>query len=325
MSSSGATQQERLTWWEKIALLEEKVKLSRGSTRGHSITASMGVGPITADSNLTTTTDGAVGGVGDVEASIGELMAVGRAAKTPSSLSVSATPFEPVTTVIPGYHPLMVTLPSVSSAPSTHVVLSATITTLTAAEVRSLPISGVERTTPTPAGASAGATGTVTTVRGPNGATDGGAIIPPVAHGAACNPAGTATTDVVTTMTLPLQAQTKAMTAQAKAVAVQGLPSLPRFTGEGSDAVVDGFDKWIQKFREGAKFAGWSAANQLYQLELHLDKTALDVFHMLPDSESKDTEDAITALGMRFKPTDIEELCGLQFHHLSQGDESIDG
>ena len=53
--------------------------------------------------------------------------------------------------------------------------------------------------------------------------------------------------------------------------------------GEGSDAVEDGFDKWIRKFRERAKFAGWSAADQLYQLELHLDKTALDMFHMLPD------------------------------------------
>ena len=40
------------------------------------------------------------------------------------------------------------------------------------------------------------------------------------------------------------------MTAQAKAVGLQGLPSLPRFTSEGNDAIEDGFDKWIRKFRE---------------------------------------------------------------------------
>lgn len=99
-------------------------------------------------------------------------------------------------------------------------------------------------------------------------------------------------------MTLLLQAQAEAMTAQAKAVA---LPSLPHFTGEGSDAVEDGFDKWIRKFRERAKFAGWSAAAQLYQLELHLDKTAMNVFHMLPDSESRDIECAIHSIGETFQ------------------------
>ena len=65
-------------------------------------------------------------------------------------------------------------------------------------------------------------------------------------------------------------------------------------------------------------------ADQLYQLELHLDKTAIDVFHMLPDSDSKDIESAITALGKRFKPGDIVELRGLQFHHRTQGKESIE-
>ena len=57
---------------------------------------------------------------------------------------------------------------------------------------------------------------------------------------------------------------------------------------------------------------------------LHLDKTAMDVFRMLPDAESSNIESAITALGKRFEPKDIEELRGLEFHHKTQGDENID-
>ena len=76
----------------------------------------------------------------------------------------------------------------------------------------------------------------------------------------------------------------------------------------------------MQRFRERARFASWSAEDQLYQLKLHLDKTAMDVFRMLPDAESSNIESAITALGKRFKPKDIEELR----RHNTQGNESID-
>ena len=114
------------------------------------------------------------------------------------------------------------------------------------------------------------------------------------------------------------------MAAQTKAVAVQNLPSLSCYTGEGSDVVDDGYDKWVQKFRERAKFASWSAEDQLCLFKLHLNKTAMAVFRMLPDVELNNVESAITALGERFRPRDIEELHGLEFHHKTQGDESID-
>ena len=68
-------------------MLQEKV--SRCGACGHSVTASMGGSPITADSNLAATSNEAVGGAGDVEASTaGELVPISRAAKTPSSFSV---------------------------------------------------------------------------------------------------------------------------------------------------------------------------------------------------------------------------------------------
>jgi hypothetical protein len=127
------------------------------------------------------------------------------------------------------------------------------------------------------------------------------------------------------TFTRLLQVQTDAMAAQAKAVAVQSLPSLGCYTGEAGDAVDDGFDRWLERFRERAKFADWSAEEQLYQLKLHLDKTALNVFRMIPDSERETLDGAVAALKKRFKPADIEELRGLEFHHRTQGgDESIE-
>ena len=95
------------------------------------------------------------------------------------------------------------------------------------------------------------------------------------------------------------------MAAQAKAVA------LPRFMGEGPDIINDEFE---EQFHEQAQFAAWSESEQLYHLKLLLDKTALDVFRMLPNSEKNGIE-------ARFKPGGIEELHGLD---LTQADETIE-
>ena len=55
---------------------------------------------------------------------------------------------------------------------------------------------------------------------------------------------------VVETFTQLLKAQTDVIAAQAKAVAVQNLPSLTCYTGEGGDATNDGFDRWLERFHE---------------------------------------------------------------------------
>ena len=54
-----------------------------------------------------------------------------------------------------------------------------------------------------------------------------------------------------------------------------------------------------------------------------LDKMALDVFRMLPDSEKSEVEVVIAALRKPFKPGGMEELRGLEFHHQTQGDVTI--
>ncbi len=95
---------------------------------------------------------------------------------------------------------------------------------------------------------------------------------------------GSAADGVMETVTKLLKVQTDVM-AQTRAVAVQNLPGLPYFTGEGTGDTGNGFDRWLERFRERAEFARWTAEEQLYQLKVHLDKTAVDVLQMLPDHD----------------------------------------
>ena len=80
----------------------------------------------------------------------------------------------------------------------------------------------------------------------------------------------------------------------------------------------------IERFKEIAEIAGWTAEHQLYQLKIHLDQTASDVFQMIPASEQDTFDKAVAALGKCFKPKDIEQLHGIKFYHLIQANESIE-
>jgi len=62
-----------------------------------------------------------------------------------------------------------------------------------------------------------------------------------------------------------LQAQTDMLSAQAQAVAVQGLPSMAKFSGENMDPEEDGFERWLETFEERARLAGWSPQHKFYQ------------------------------------------------------------
>lgn len=92
-------------------------------------------------------------------------------------------------------------------------------------------------------------------------------------------PTGSTVADplVATTAEL-LRAQTEAIAAQTQATAAQHLPPLKTFTGEGKLTDADSFERWLEHFEERAKLAGWNQAQQLHQLKLLLDKTALRTF-----------------------------------------------
>lgn len=72
------------------------------------------------------------------------------------------------------------------------------------------------------------------------------------------------------------------MTAQAQAAAVQHLPALHCYTGEDDQTDDEVFDRWLERFEERAKLAGWNNEQKLYYLKLYLDNTALQ---LLPEAE----------------------------------------
>ena len=96
----------------------------------------------------------------------------------------------------------------------------------------------------------------------------------------------------------------EAMAAQTQTVAFQNLPSLPVYTGEDR-RVDDGFDHWVEKLKERSKLCKWTLEQELYQLKIHLDKTAAEVFWMLPAEDKVSFKKATKALGKRFRPMDI--------------------
>ena len=237
----------------------------------------------------------------------------------PSSLSATATPFVPSTTVVTT-SPVSSVL-AMTPSHETPIVSAEVVPDVgTSLDTRVTPLTGLPHVTALTTAAVSIPSSSVTPVA--VSAVGSTLAAPPTSSIAVTAPlTGHMAMDVVSTMAWLLKVQTDAM---AKAAAVQNLPPLPCFTGEGDDLVEDGYDKWVEKFRERARFANWSLDDQLSQLKLHLDKTARDVLHMLPSTKCSDVESAIRALGTRFKPRDIEELRGLEFHHKTQGDESID-
>ena len=57
----------------------------------------------------------------------------------------------------------------------------------------------------------------------------------------------------------------------------------------------------------------------------NLDKTALDVYRMIPVCERQTVSDAVAALRKCLTPKDIEELHGLEFHrHAQESNESVE-
>ena len=95
-------------------------------------------------------------------------------------------------------------------------------------------------------------------------------------------------------------------------------------TGENINSEEQGFPKWFELFEERAKFAKWKPDQKLYRLKVHLDKAALQVVKMMPEDDRKSYEKVVDQLKTRFRPIDIAELRGLEFHQKVQGDDSIE-
>jgi len=82
-----------------------------------------------------------------------------------------------------------------------------------------------------------------------------------------------------------LKAHTEANCSSLSGCSAQHLLLPKAYTGEGKQIEEDRFDRWLEQFEERAKIAGWSVAQRLNQLKMLLEKTALRVFSMLPDTD----------------------------------------
>ena len=112
--------------------------------------------------------------------------------------------------------------------------------------------------------------------------------------------------------------------AHTRAMSAQSLPPLKHCSGEGVQSLEDGFDRFIEQFEERARIVGWSEEHRKYHLRMLLDKAAFQTYRLLPDSVKASYSETVEALRKRFKPVDIEELCGIEFHQMVQGSQSVE-
>ena len=124
--------------------------------------------------------------------------------------------------------------------------------------------------------------------------------------------------DIMATVTHLLEAQRQMMEAQVQAMAAQSVPPLCKFNGENINTDEGNIDRWVEQFAERARVAGWSEQQKLFQLTVHLEKTAEHTVRMLPMEEKDSYDRVVVALKKRFSSVDIEELRGLEFHQLMQ-------
>jgi hypothetical protein len=64
--------------------------------------------------------------------------------------------------------------------------------------------------------------------------------------------------------------------------------------------------------------------SKLYPLKIQLDNTARQIVKMMLNNERKSFNKVVAHLKKRFRPIDIAELRGLEFHQKSQGDDSVE-
>ena len=143
----------------------------------------------------------------------------------------------------------------------------------------------------------------------------------PVVRGTA---AGGSVDGVMQQLTQLVQTQTAMVAAQTRAMSAQSLPPMSHYSGEGSQSCEDGFDKWVEQFEERAKLVGWSEDHRKYHLKMLLDGAAFQTYKLLSDEVKASYSATVDALKTRFKPVDIEELRGMEFHQLFQKNQSIE-
>ncbi|ETX01158.1 MAG: hypothetical protein ETSY2_37740 [Candidatus Entotheonella gemina] len=131
---------------------------------------------------------------------------------------------------------------------------------------------------------------------------------------------GTGDGELIQQLTQLVQTQTAMVAAQTRAMSAQSLPPIPTYSGEGEE----GFERWIDQFEERARLAGWTDDLRSYHLKMRLSKNAFQTYRLLPEEVKANYSATVSALKSKFKPIDIEELRGMEFHQVVQKGQSIE-
>ena len=123
---------------------------------------------------------------------------------------------------------------------------------------------------------------------------------------------------LIESMAKLLKAKTEMLAAQAQATVARGSPLCLAFRARTSSPRMIGLSAELSPLRSEHPLAGWSKDQRLYQLKVHLERTALQVFCVMPEQERKDYDTAVKKLKERFQPVDIAELKGIEFHQRMQ-------
>lgn len=114
------------------------------------------------------------------------------------------------------------------------------------------------------------------------------------------------------------------MAVQIKAVATNAVLPSPMFAGDETYSDDATFERWLERFEDQATAASWTEAQNLFQLESHLVKTALHIVHMMPKAGKEQYATVVSTLKKWLRSLDIAELKGLEFHQLMQDRQSVD-
>ncbi len=121
-----------------------------------------------------------------------------------------------------------------------------------------------------------------------------------------------------------LESQAQLLAMQTNALSEQSAPPLLSFTGEDVEAEANSFERWLDMFEERATVLSWTDELKGYHTKQHLAGTALQVFELLPPAKCSSYGQLIESLKDRFKPIDIEDLRGLEFHQFTQKTQSVE-
>jgi len=103
------------------------------------------------------------------------------------------------------------------------------------------------------------------------------------------------------------------LSAQAQAIAAQGLPPLKKFSSENLEMDDDSFERQLELFPEKGQISRWADEHKLYDLKIHMEGNTLQSLHIVLDKEKNKYDLVFKRLRKWLRSVNIEELRSVEF------------